>query len=151
MTLKQQILSDLKSALKSGDKFKRDVLRFLDSALKNAEIEKRKKEEGLTDEEIIEIIARSLKQRRDSIEQYQKGNRLDLAEKEKKELAILSQYMPEQLSPEEIEKAVKKAIIDLQVAGISDRGKVMGKVMGELKGKADGNVVRKVVEKLLNH
>ena len=90
MSLREKIRADLKDSMKSGDSFKRDVLRYLDSAVKNAEIEKNKREEGLNNEEIVEVISRSIKQRKDSISQYEKGGRPDLANKEKKELEILS-------------------------------------------------------------
>ena len=108
--LKQKISNDLKSAMKSGDVIKRDTLRFLDSAIKNTEIEKKKKDSGLTDEEIIEVIARSVKQRRDSIEQYEKGGRQDLVEKEKKELEILTSYMPAQLGEDQLHSIIKETI-----------------------------------------
>jgi uncharacterized protein YqeY len=149
MSLKQQILSDLKKAMKSGDSFKRDVLRFLDSAVKNDEIEKKKKEEGLNNEEIIELISRSIKQHKDSISQYEKGGRKDLADKEKKELEILSAYMPEQLSEDKIREIVKSAIKETQATTSADMGKVMGAAMKQMKGATDGNAVRKIVEEEL--
>jgi hypothetical protein len=143
--LKQKISEDLKSAMKSGDSFKRDVLRFLDSAVKNVEIEKKKRETGLTDEEIVEVIARLSKQRKDSMEQYEKGGRADLVEKEKKELEILMQYMPQQLSEDELRVIVKETISAVGATSASDTGKVMGAVMGKVKGKTDGNAVKKIV------
>jgi len=146
MILRQQVLSDLKEAMKSGNSFKRDVLRFLDSAIKNVEIEKNKREEGLNDEETVEVISRSIKQRKDSISQYEKGGRKDLADKEKKELEILSVYMPEQLGEDKIREIVKNAINQTGLSSPSDRGKVMGVVMKQIKGLTDGNIVRKIVE-----
>lgn len=143
--LKQKINEDLKSAMKSGDSFKRDVLRFLDSAVKNIEIEKKKRETGLDDAEILEVIARLAKQRKDSIEQYEKGGRADLVEKEKKELEILMQYMPQQLSEDELRVIVKETISAVGATSASDVGKVMGVVMGKVKGKTDGNAVKKIV------
>lgn len=149
MNLKEKIISDLKSAMKAGDAFRRDVLRFLDSAIKNAEIEKKKRETGLTDEEVMEIVARSVKQRRDSISQYEAGGRADLAEKEKKELEIISAYMPEQIGEDEVRIIVKEAIATVGSSSKTDTGKIMGAAMGKLKGKADGNLVRKIVEEEL--
>jgi len=149
MSLKQKISDDLKSAMKSGDTLKRDTLRFLDSAIKNVEIEKKKKEEGLNDEEIQEVIARSVKQRKDSITQYEAGGRADLAEKEKKEMEILMAYMPAQMSEEEVKEAVKKVIAETGASSKSEMGKVMGAAMAKLKGKADGNLVKKIVEEEL--
>jgi hypothetical protein len=149
MTLAEKIKKDLIDSMKSGDSFRRDVLRFLDSAVKNVEIEKNKKKEGLSDEEIVEVISRSIKQRRDSVSLYEKGERLDLADKEKKELEILSAYMPEQLSDDKIREIVKKAIDQTAASAVSDIGKVMGVAMKQMKGLTDGNIVRKIVEEEL--
>ena len=146
MGLNKQISEDLKSAMKSGDTLKRDTLRFLDAAVKNVEIEKKKREEGLNDEEIREVIARSIKQRKDSIAQYESGGRADLAEKEKKEMGILLVYMPAQMSEEEVKEEVKKIIAGMGVTSKSEMGKVMGAAMAKLRGKADGNLVKKIVE-----
>lgn len=142
MTLKEKISSDLKEAMKSGQTGRRDVLRMLDSAIKNVEIEKGKRETGLSDEEVLEVISRSVKQRNDSIRQFEEGGRGDLAEKEKEEMEILMPYLPAQLSEDEI----KKVVVEIISQGGSDIGKVMGQAMGKLKGKADGNLVRKIVQ-----
>ncbi len=149
MSLKQTIFSDMKEAMKAGDAAKRDTLRMLDSMIKNAEIEKMKREEGLSDIEVREVIARAIKQRKDAIAQYEAGGRPELAEKEKKEIEILSVYMPEQLSEDAIRKAVKETIVQIGVTNKAEIGKVMGPVMSKLKGQADGNVVRKIVEEEL--
>jgi uncharacterized protein len=150
MSLKEKIQSDLKDAMKSGDTLRRDTLRLLDSAIKNTEIEKRsasrRSETGLTDEEILEVIARSVKQRQDSVRQFIDGGRPDLADKEKGELAIITPYLPAQLSQDEIRVAVKETIA---AAETSDMGKIMGQVMAKLKGKADGTVVRSIVQEEL--
>ena len=145
MSLKEKIIADLKDAMRSGDTVKRDTLRFLDSAIKNAEIEKKKREEGLSEEEILEVISRSVKQRNDSIRQYTDGGRPELAEKEKIELEILKAYLPEQMSEDEIRKIVKEIISSAGSVSASDMGKIMGQAMGKMKGIADGNVVRKIV------
>jgi uncharacterized protein YqeY len=149
MSLKQKIFSDLKEAMKSGDTIKRDTLRMLDSVIKNVEIEKKKREEGLNDKEIQEVIARGIKQRKDAITQYESGGRMELAAKEKKEVEILAAYMPEQMSEAVVREEVKKVISQTGAAGKSDIGKVMGSLMGRLKGKADGQVVKKIVEEEL--
>src|SRR3989344_6762981 len=141
MDLKQKISADLKGAIKSGDVLRRECLRMLDAAIKNAEIEKRKKETGLSDDEIIEVAKRLIKQRKESSEQYEKGGRADLAEKEKKEAEILAGYMPEQLSEDKIREIVKEVISQSGASSKADTGKVMGQAMGKLKGQADGNVV----------
>ena len=150
MSLKQKMQDDLKNAMKSGDTSKRDVLRMIDSMIKNTEIEKKKREEGLSDEEVLEVLKRSLKQRKDSVEQYQKGGRQDLAEKENAEIEIISIYLPEQMKESDVELVVKKKIEEMKAQSKADMGKVMGAVMQELKGKADGDIVRKIVEKNLS-
>ena len=149
MALKQKILEDLKDAMKSGDSEKRDVLRLIDSAVKNVEIEKGKREEGLGDEEVIEILSRAMKQRQDSISQYEKGGRADLAEKERAEMEIISQYMPEQLGKEELRNIVKSSIEKSKATSKSDFGKVMGMVMAQVKGKTDGNTVKDILNEEL--
>jgi len=148
--LHQQIEAELKSALKSGEKEKTGILRFLISAIKNHQIEiKAKGEEYLKDEDIITVVKRQVKQRKDSIVEYEKGGRADLVEKEKAELAILENYLPMQISEEKIREVVKAKISELSITDKSGFGKLMGAVMAELKGQADGDVVKKVVEEEL--
>ena len=149
MSLKETILSDMKQAMKDGDSEKRDTLRMLDSMIKNVEIEKKKKEEGLTDQEVQDVIAKGVKQRKDSVTQYEAGGRAELAEKEKKEIEILAVYMPEQMSEEKVREIVKATISELGVSSKEEMGKAMGPIMGKLKGQADGNLVRKIVEEEL--
>ncbi|MFA6184367.1 MAG: GatB/YqeY domain-containing protein [Parcubacteria group bacterium] len=147
--INEKIKADLKEAMKARDIEKRDVLRMIDSMIKNVEIEKGKRETGLSDEEIIEVMTRAVKQRKDSANQYISGGRPELAEKEEKEIGIISTYLPEQLSKEEIIKIVKEIIAQVGVTSGNDIGKVMGQVMGKVKGKADGNLVREIVQKEL--
>ncbi|MEI7890661.1 MAG: GatB/YqeY domain-containing protein [bacterium] len=149
MTLKEQIISDLKAAMKNGDSLRRDTLRLLDSAIKNSEIEKQKRETGLSDEEVLEVISRAVKQRQDSIRQFNDGGRPDLAEKEVVELDILMPYLPAQLSAEEITKNVEQIIAKAENATIGDLGKIMGQAMAAMKGKADGNIVREIAKQIL--
>lgn len=149
MTLKEKIVSDLKDAMRAGEAKKRDTLRLLDSAIKNAEIEKKKRETGLSDEEVLEVISRAVKQRQDSIRQFEEGGRADLAENEKEELALLLPYLPAQLSSEEISAVVEKIITESGAVGVGDLGKIMGQAMGKLKGQADGNIVREIAKQLL--
>lgn len=149
MSIKEKILSDLKDAMKSGDAIKRDTLRMVDSMIKNTEIDKMKKEEGLNDEETIEVISRAVKQRKDSASQYEAGGRSELAEKEKNEIRILMEYMPKQMEEGEIRSTVKEIIAQTKAASKADIGKVMGAAMGRLKGQADGNSVKKIVEEEL--
>lgn len=147
--LKQKIQEDLKNAMKAGDAQKRDTLRMLDSMIKNTEIEKMKRETGLTDEEVQEVIARGIKQRKDSVAQFEAGGRPELAEKENAEIEILLEYMPEQMSEEDVRSVVKEVIAQTGASTKADTGKVMGAAMGKLKGKADGNLVKKIVEEEL--
>ena len=149
MTLKEKISSDLKDAMKSGDTSRRDTLRLIDSAIKNLEIEKQKRETGLDDAEVLEVIARAVKQRQDSIRQFEEGSRPDLAEKEKVELDIIMPYLPAQLSKEAIEAVVKEVIAASSATSAADLGKVMGQAMAKMKGEADGNVVREIAQELL--
>lgn len=143
--INEKIKADLKEAMKARDIEKRDVLRMIDSMIKNVEIEKGKRETGLSDEEIIEVMMRAVKQRKDSVSQFIAGGRPELADKEQIEIDILAAYLPEQLSEEEIAKTVSEVILELGATSKSDMGKVMGAVMGKLKGKADGNLVREIV------
>lgn len=148
-TLKEKIFTDLKEAMKSGDTEKRDVLRMVDSMIKNAEIEKGKREEGLSDDEVIEILSRAVKQRQDSVMQYEKGGRSDLAKKELSEIEILKNYLPEQLSEDELKEIVKKILGENDLNGSADFGRAMGLVMTEVKGRADGNLVRQIITEIL--
>jgi uncharacterized protein YqeY len=150
MTFKQKISEDLKAAMKAGETEKRDVLRMLDAMLKNVEIEKMKRETGLTDSESMEVISRAVKQRKDAVAQYEEGGRPELAEKEKKEIEILMAYMPEQMSEEKVREVVMEIIATSGVTSKADIGKVMGQAMGKLKGQADGNLVKKIVEESLS-
>lgn len=149
MSIKQKIQSDLKEAMKSGDIARRDTLRMVDSMIKNAEIDKMKKEEGLSGEEIMEVISRAVKQRKDSASQYQTGGRMDLAEKEKKEIEILMEYMPKQMGEADVRAAVKEIIVESGAKSKAEIGKVMGAAMARLKGQADGNLVKKIAEEEL--
>ena len=150
MAIHQQIESDLKSALKSGEKEKAGALRFLISAIKNYQIEnKLKGEEHLKDEDVIIVIRRQVKQRKDSIAEYARGGRADLVEKEKAELAILENYLPAGASEEKIREVVKAKIAELGITDKSGFGKMMGAAMAELKGQADGDAVKRIVEEEL--
>lgn len=146
MPLIEKIEEDFKNALKSGDKNRVSVLRLLKSALKNKEIELMK---PLSDEDCLAVISSQIKQRRDSIEQYTKAQRPDLAEKERQELDILLSYMPRQLTPEEIDEVIKSVIKELGAKGPQEIGRVMKAVMPRLKGAADGKLVNQRVRELL--
>jgi hypothetical protein len=149
MQLKNKIIEDFKEAFRGGDKEKKAVLSGINSEIKNKEIELGKREQGLGDEEVLQIIKKALKQREDSTLQYKEGGREDLAEKEIKEAEILKNYLPEQMGDEEIEAKVKEVIEKMEAQGSDDLGKVMGVAMKELKNSADGNKVREIAQKLL--
>lgn len=146
MNLKQQIDTDLISALKSKDEITSSSLRMLKSAIKNKEIALGK---DLLDSETSEIISKEIKQRKDSAEQYSQGERKDLANKELEEIEILSKYLPKQMSETEIINLVKEAIEKTKASELKDIGKVMGVLMPQIKGKADGSLVSKIVKSKL--
>ena len=146
MPLLDKINTDLKAAMRAKEEIRLLVLRTLLSSINYAEIAKQKK---LDDGGIIEVVGKEIKQRRESIEAYDKGNRPDLSAKEKAELAILQEYMPAQMSREEITAIVEKVIAEVGPKGPGDKGRVMQKLMPQVKGKADGNEVNSIVTDLL--
>ncbi len=151
MAIKDQIMADLKQAMKDKEQDKLRVLRSLKSKLLEREISERKGGEGkLSDEQTIEVLMKAAKQRKESIEQFEKGDRNDLAESEKEELEIINSYLPEMLSEDEVRDAVREKIEQLGAEDMSDMGQVMGALMQELKGKAEGSVVSKVVKEELS-
>ena len=147
MSLEERIENEFKAALKQRDKIKVSTLRMLKADIINTKLDQNKK--ALKDEEIVKIIQRQVKQHKDSIEQFEKGKRQDLVEKEKKELDILLSYMPEQLSEEELKKIIADTIKELGATGKGEMGKVMKLVMERVKGRADGKKVSQIVSSLL--
>ena len=146
-TIKQKLSDDLKQAMKSGDTIKRSTLRMLLSSINNAEIAKKG---SLEDSDILGIIAKEVKQHQESITSFKEGNRPDLVEKEEVELAILQDYLPEQLSREDIIAEAKQVIAAIGAQGPGDKGKVMQQLVPKLKGRADGKEINEVVTELLN-
>ena len=142
-----KISQDLVSAQKGRDEVAVSTLRMLLSDIKNAQIEKGGE---LSDGQTIEVIQKSAKRHRESIDAYKKGQRGDLVDRETAELKILEEYLPEQLDDNEIARIVDEVILQTDASGLGDTGKVMGQVMGRLKGQADGNVVSLIVKKKLN-
>jgi uncharacterized protein YqeY len=135
MSLKDQLSQDLKDAMRHGDELKKNTIRYLRSAIKNVEIDAGHE---LSDQDVIAVLVKQAKQRRDSIEQFQQGNRPDLADIEAKELAIIESYLPQPLSDEEIKTRARAVIAELGVTDIKGMGQVMGKLTQELQGVADG-------------
>lgn len=148
MSLKEQIAGDMVSAMKAKDAARTSTLRLLKSAISYREIEKGA---ALDDEELAKLLRSQLKQRRDSVEQYQKGGRLDLAEKETAEIAIIEGYLPQAASAAEIEQAVVTAIAESGATSVKEMGTVMKATMAILAGKnADGRLVSETVKKKLS-
>ena len=147
MSLKDQLNDDLKSAMKGGEKLRTETLRSIKSAVKYAEIETGRE---FDDQGVLEVIAKQAKQRRDSMVEFEKGQRADLIEKEAAELVILEQYLPAQLSEAEIEAKAKAVIAKLGVTDAQGIGQVMKHMVAELKGQADGKLINQVVRKLLS-
>lgn len=145
MSLIFQISDELKAAMKAGEVLKRDTLRFLQSALKNAAIEARKPTTELSDEEVQVVVKRLVKQRKDSIEQYRLAGRADLVAKESAELALIEGYLPAALSHEVLGAIVDGVLSTMPDVTMKDMGRVMGAVMKEVAGRADGELVREMV------
>jgi|WetSurMetagenome_2_1015567.scaffolds.fasta_scaffold39103_4 uncharacterized protein len=149
MALKDTISQDLKNAMKSGEKLRLETLRTIRAALMEKEIEKRGSGNPMSPEDELGVLTTAAKKRKESIEQFQNGGRPELAEQERQELAIIQEYLPKQLSQEEVEKAVRDIVSQIGAAGPGDFGKVMPQVMKQLKGKADGRLIQETVKKLL--
>ncbi|MGC8767459.1 MAG: GatB/YqeY domain-containing protein [Brevinematia bacterium] len=144
-----KINEDYKTAVKDKDENKKQTLNLLKSAIKYKEIELKGSGKELTEEEIISVIQKEIKKRKEAMELYEKGGRKDLYEKEKAELEILESYLPKQLTEEEIKSIIAEAINSLGAKSPSDVGKVMKEVMPKVKGRADGNFVKRLVEESL--
>ena len=141
--MRDRILKDIMAAMKSQDKEKLSVLRMVKGAMQLEEINKKKE---LDDTEMTALISKQIKTRKESIVEFEKGNRQDLIEQAKAEIAILNEYMPEQLSDEEVEKIIDEAIAEVNPSGPSDMGKIMKIVSPKLTGKADMSNVSKLVK-----
>jgi len=137
----------MEKALKGGDKLRCSVLRLILSSMNYAEIAQQK---TLDDGGVLAVITKEAKQRRESIEAFEKGNRQDLADKEKAELEILMSYLPQQMTRDEILVIVNRVIEEVQAKGPADKGKVMSKLMPQMKGRADGQEVNAIVTELLS-
>lgn len=149
MALKQRITDDLKAALLSGDRFVAELLRTLKAAILNEEVAKGKRDEGLDDQAIEQVIAKEVKKRSESATLFDKGGRPELAENELKEAEVLRNYLPEQLSEVEIQELVKQVITELGVSGPSAMGQVIGAVKKRAGTTADGALVAEIVKKAL--
>ena len=146
MSLMEKLTADMKEAMKHGEKERLSVIRLVRGAVRQAEIDGKK---TLSDDEIIGVITKEVKMRRDSIEEFERGNRADLVEKTQAEIAILMPYLPEQLSADEVRRIVEAAVSEVGATTAKDMGKVMGVLMPRVKGRADGKLVNETVRSLL--
>ena len=145
--MRNQILEDLKSAMKAQDKLKLSVIRMVKSSIQMEELNKKRE---LTDEEVIDVISKQIKTRKDSINEFTKGGRNDLVEATSKEIEILSAYLPEQLSNEELDKIIDKVFDEVKPESPKDMGKVMKAVTPLVRGKADMGMVSNIIKSRLN-
>lgn len=147
MNLVDRLTADMKTAMKSQNKLALSVIRMMRSELKYAEISKGG---PLSEEDVLEVLGRESKKRRDSIDEYKRGNRDDIAAQLEKEVEIISVYLPEQLSQQEIESIIDEAIMETKVSSIKEMGKLMAVVMPKVKGRADGKLVNQIVREKLS-
>jgi len=148
MALQQRLADEMKEAMRTGDTDRVSVIRLLRSSIKNKEIDKGKGQQ-LTDEEILQVISSAVKQRKESIEQFEKGGRQDLVEKEKKELSILQSFLPQPISDEELRIKIKEAIAQSGATDVKDMGKVMKLLVPQLVGRAEGSKISQFVRESL--
>ena len=146
MSLKEQLTTDMKEAMKSHDKDRLAVIRMVRGAIRQQEIDGQKE---LSDEDVIAVMSKEIKMRKDSIEEFKKGGREDLIAKTQAEIDVLMPYMPAQLSEEEVRELVKAAVAETGAATPKDMGKVMGALMPKVKGRADGKLVNTLVRSML--
>jgi len=145
--LKARLQADLKEAMKAKETFKRDVIRFVMSAIKQIEVDERKE---LSDADIEAILTKQVKQRQDAIEQFKSGGREDLVEQNEKEIAILKNYLPEPMSEEEVRKTLKTIIAETGAEGMKDMGKVMGTAKAKIGSRAEGRLINQIAKELLS-
>ena len=145
-SLRQKLTNDLNQAVKGGDKVRRSVIRLVLAAMKNAEIAR---QAALEDSDILGIIAKEARQREESITAFRQGNRQDLVAQEEAELIILQEYLPRQMTRDEIIAEARRVIKEVGAQGAGDKGKVMPKLIAQLKGKADGREINAIVTELL--
>lgn len=146
MSLNDRLNEDMKQAMRNQDKFKVTVIRNIRSAVKNFEIDQRKTSD---DDDVLQILNREVKQRKDSLQDFSKAGRDDLVEKINLELAIITEYLPQQLNEEEIRAIVQQTIHEVGASSKADMGKVMGALMPKVKGRADGKLINQIVQQIL--
>lgn len=147
MGLNERLNEDMKQAMKNQDKFRLSVIRMVRSSIKNIEIDQRK---TLDDNEVLDVLSREIKQRKDSLQEFEKAGRQDLVDSLKAEIAIISEYMPQQLSEDEIKQIVQQTIQEVGASSKTDMGKVMSALMPKVKGRVDGKLVNQFVQQSLS-
>ncbi len=147
MSIKEKLMQDLKAAMKSHDKIKKDTITMVRAAIKQIEVDKRV---DLSDEEVIDIISKQYKERVSSIDEFKRGGRDDLVAQTEEEIKIILEYLPKQLTDEELEDIIKEAIEKLSITTKKQIGELMKEVMPKIKGKADGKKVNSIASKYLN-
>ncbi|ASS96174.1 MULTISPECIES: GatB/YqeY domain-containing protein [Bacillaceae] len=147
MSLLERLNNDMKQAMKNKEKDKLSVIRMLKASIQNEALKQR---QDLTDDEELTVLSRELKQRKDSLQEFENAGRSDLVDKVRTELVYVEAYMPEQLSEEDISKIVKQTIEEVNATSKADMGRVMGALMPKVKGKADGSLVNKLVQQHLS-
>lgn len=147
MSLANRLMDDLKSSMKNKDTIRKNTIIMIRATIKQREVDERK---TLTDEEILEIISKQLKEKRGAIEEFKKGSREDLVKLTETEIEILLEYLPKQLSEEEVEEIVRETIKEINATSMKDIGLVMKAVMPKVKGRTDGNIVNTIAKRILN-
>ncbi len=147
MSLKETLMEDLKDSMKSKDTIKKNTITMVRAAIKQREVDERI---DLSDDDILDIISKQLKEKRNVIDEFSKGQRQDLVELTEKEIEILLRYLPKQLSEEEVEIIVIETIKEINATSMKDIGNIMKAVMPKVKGKSDGNMVNKIIKKVFN-
>lgn len=149
MSLKERLTEDMKQAMKDKEagKLRLSVIRMVRANIKNVEIDRKTE---LSDDEVLDVVAKEVKMRRDALEEYQKADRSDFVESLKQEISILEQYLPEQLSEAEVRSLVTEVVVSTQALSPKDMGKVMAALMPKVKGRADGKLVNAIVREMLN-
>lgn len=146
LSLKDQLTNDLKEAMKNKEQLRKNVITMVRADIKQIEVDKRIE---LGDEDVVDIIAKQVKQRRDALDEFEKGGREDLVDQARQEVEILLKYLPQQLSEEEIVKLVSETILEVGASTMKDMGKVMAAIVPKTKGRADGKLVNEIVKKYL--
>jgi len=147
MTLKERLMEDMKVSMRNKETLKKSVITMIRASVKQKEVDDRV---DVTDDDVVELIAKQLKQQKDALVEFEKAERDDLITQTKAEIEILTSYLPQQLTDEELEVVVRDAVAEVNAQSVKDMGKIMGKVMIVAKGKVDGRRINEMVKKILN-